>query len=94
MASPVSAEIERRARMLALLYYIPDRWRKGSSPLPYENQEGHEEGSHIYTDELISRCASRGNKKVEMSDWPAFPPDGIMEGCGGPVLICSGAGEE
>ena len=23
---------------------------------------------------------------MEMSDWPAFPPDGIMEGCGGPVL--------
>jgi hypothetical protein len=26
------------------------------------------------------------NKKVEMSDWPALPPDGIVVGCGGPVL--------
>ncbi len=29
--------------MIALLYYIPDRRIKGSPPLPYENQEEHEE---------------------------------------------------
>jgi hypothetical protein len=52
MATPVSAEKWRMARMVALLYYIPDRRRKGSPPLPSENQEEREEGSHIYTDEL------------------------------------------
>jgi hypothetical protein len=40
--------------MVALLYYIPDRRGKGSPPLPSENQEEREEGSHICTGELIS----------------------------------------
>jgi hypothetical protein len=40
--------------MLALLYYIPDRWRKGSLSLPSGRQEGKEEGFRAYDDELIS----------------------------------------
>ena len=35
-----------KGKRCALLYYIPDRRRKGSLPLPSENQEEHEEGSH------------------------------------------------
>lgn len=40
--------------VLALLYYIPDRWRKGSLSLPPGRQEGEGEGFRAYDDELIS----------------------------------------
>jgi hypothetical protein len=62
MASPVSIEKYRRARMFALLYSIPDRWRKGSFSLPSGNQEG--EGFHLLLMSL-SHCATRGLQEAK-----------------------------
>src|SRR6266566_2211156 len=48
----------------------------------------------------LSSCNERTSpfleryNKVEMSDWPALPPDGIMEAYGGPVFNASGLHDE
>jgi len=71
--------------MVALLYYIPDRRRKGSPPLPSENQEEREEGSHIYTDELHlvvhpvgHKCPQKPKTKDETKEWSGG--EGIWQG--------------
>ncbi len=55
--------------MVALLYYIPDRRRKGSPPLLSENQEEREAGPHNYTDELPIVAHFVGRYEHEYRRW-------------------------